>query len=100
MKKVHVALYRDKIFTLQLCIVQDNFIKLWSEEIIALNSKFLSFLVLKIYVSSCGMLVVNPDHLVSGTSVVSALFCLRKAVLAEKFKGGGGGGSKVRNQCC
>jgi hypothetical protein len=46
------------------------------------------------------MLVVNPDHLVSGTSVVSALFCLRKAVLAEKFKGGGGGGSKVRKQCC
>ena len=43
----------------------------------------------------CGLVVVNPDHLVSGTAVVSALFCLRKAVLAEKFKGGGGRGSKV-----
>jgi len=38
-----------------------------------------------------GLLVVNPDLLVSGTAVVSALFCLRKAVLQEFFKGGGGG---------
>jgi len=34
-----------------------------------------------------GAIVVDPDRLVSGTSVVSALFCMRKAVLAEKFKG-------------
>ena len=38
-----------------------------------------------------GMLVVNPDHLVSGTSVVSTLFCMRKAVLNEQFKGLEGG---------
>ena len=34
-----------------------------------------------------GLLVVNPDALVSGTSVVSTLFCMRKAVLNETFKG-------------
>ncbi|XP_022251495.1 DNA replication ATP-dependent helicase/nuclease DNA2-like isoform X2 [Limulus polyphemus] len=34
-----------------------------------------------------GLLVVNPDHLVSSTSVVSSLFCMRKAVLMEKFRG-------------
>lgn len=31
--------------------------------------------------------VVHPDHLLSGTSIVSSLFCTRKAVLAERFKG-------------
>eukprot|EP00095_Tigriopus_kingsejongensis_P009867 maker-scaffold757_size101632-snap-gene-0.17 protein:Tk09867 transcript:maker-scaffold757_size101632-snap-gene-0.17-mRNA-1 annotation:"dna replication atp-dependent helicase nuclease dna2-like" len=34
-----------------------------------------------------GLLVVQPDHLVSGTSVVASLFCLRQAVLNERFKG-------------
>ena len=38
-----------------------------------------------------GFVIVNPDVLVSGTTVVSALFCMRKAVLAEKFKGLEGG---------
>jgi len=38
-----------------------------------------------------GMIVVNPDTLVSGTAVVSALFCMRKAVLSEKFKSMEGG---------
>jgi len=41
-----------------------------------------------------GTLVVNPDMLVSGTSVVSTLFCMRKAVLGERYKGSEGG-SKV-----
>ncbi len=31
--------------------------------------------------------VVHPDQLLSGTSIVSSLFCTRKAVLAERFKG-------------
>ena len=34
-----------------------------------------------------GLVVVNPDILVSGTSIVSTLFCMRKAVLNERFKG-------------
>ncbi|KAK3590495.1 hypothetical protein CHS0354_015484 [Potamilus streckersoni] len=34
-----------------------------------------------------GLLVVNPDLLLSGTSVVSSVFCMRKSVLNEKFKG-------------
>ena len=33
-----------------------------------------------------GLLVVNPDMLISGTSIVSTLFCMRKAVLNERFK--------------
>ena len=38
-----------------------------------------------------GLIVVHPDTLVSGTAVVSALFCMRKAYLSEKFKGQEGG---------
>ncbi|XP_037077017.1 DNA replication ATP-dependent helicase/nuclease DNA2-like [Pollicipes pollicipes] len=34
-----------------------------------------------------GQLVVNPDRLISGTSVVAACFCARKAVLSELFRG-------------
>ena len=34
-----------------------------------------------------GLIVINPDLLVSGTSIVSTLFCMRKAVLSERFKG-------------
>ena len=40
---------------------------------------------------SSGLLVVDPDRLVSGTSVVSSLFCRRKAALSEWFKGLEGG---------
>ena len=34
-----------------------------------------------------GLVIVNPDMLISGTSIVSTLFCMRKAVLNERFKG-------------
>lgn len=34
-----------------------------------------------------GFVVVRPDFLVSGTTVVSGLFCMRKAVLQDRFKG-------------
>jgi len=34
-----------------------------------------------------GLVVVHPDQLLSGTSIVSSLFCMRKAVLSERFKG-------------
>ena len=34
-----------------------------------------------------GLLVVNPDRLISGTSVVATLFCQRKAVLNDIFRG-------------
>ena len=33
------------------------------------------------------LVVVNPDRLISGTSIVSTLFCMRKAVLSEWYKG-------------
>lgn len=34
-----------------------------------------------------GLVVVRPDFLVSGTTIVSGLFCMRKAVLQDRFKG-------------
>ena len=34
-----------------------------------------------------GLVVLHPDNLLSGTSIVSSLFCMRKAVLNERFKG-------------
>ncbi|KAK7088075.1 hypothetical protein V1264_022042 [Littorina saxatilis] len=34
-----------------------------------------------------GHMVVNPDLLLSGTTIVSGVYCLRRSVLNEKFKG-------------
>ncbi|XP_060555585.1 DNA replication ATP-dependent helicase/nuclease DNA2-like [Ruditapes philippinarum] len=34
-----------------------------------------------------GLLIINPDLLLSGTTVVSSVFCMRKSILKEKFKG-------------
>ncbi|XP_043256644.1 DNA replication ATP-dependent helicase/nuclease DNA2 [Colletes gigas] len=36
--------------------------------------------------NASGFLIVHSDLLISGTTIVGALFCNRKAVLAEKFK--------------
>ncbi|XP_015433477.1 PREDICTED: DNA replication ATP-dependent helicase/nuclease DNA2 [Dufourea novaeangliae] len=36
--------------------------------------------------NTSGFIVVHADLLISGTTIVGALFCSRKAVLAEKFK--------------
>ncbi|XP_050492574.1 DNA replication ATP-dependent helicase/nuclease DNA2 isoform X3 [Bombus huntii] len=36
--------------------------------------------------NSSGFLIVQPDALISGTTVSGALFCKRKAVLSEKFR--------------
>lgn len=34
-----------------------------------------------------GLLVVQPDTLVSGTAVVGSLFCMRRSVLADTYRG-------------
>ncbi|XP_004928891.1 DNA replication ATP-dependent helicase/nuclease DNA2 [Bombyx mori] len=34
-----------------------------------------------------GLLVLRPDHLISSTSVVAGVFCKRKAVLQERWRG-------------
>lgn len=36
--------------------------------------------------NNSGFLVVHPDILISGTTVVGGLFCSRKAILTEKFR--------------
>lgn len=47
----------------------------------------LETVLLAIIDRTSGLIVVKPDLLVSGTSVVSSLFCCRKAVLSERFRG-------------
>lgn len=42
-----------------------------------------------------GTIVVNSDMLISGTSVMSSLFCARKAILSERFKSVDSGDSKI-----
>lgn len=37
--------------------------------------------------SDAGKIVINSDYLISGTSVVGSLFCQRKGVLTERFRG-------------
>lgn len=34
-----------------------------------------------------GFAIIRPDFLVSGTSVVGGLFCLRKSILSDRFRG-------------
>lgn len=43
--------------------------------------------------NSRGLIVFQPDILVSGTSVVGALFCMRKSILSDLFKGVDSGSS-------
>lgn len=47
------------------------------------DPKYQSFCVSSMH----GFLVVRPDFLVSGTTVLGGLFCMRKAVLSDRFKG-------------
>ncbi|XP_030021961.1 DNA replication ATP-dependent helicase/nuclease DNA2 isoform X2 [Manduca sexta] len=37
--------------------------------------------------NSSGLLVLRPDHLISSTSVVAGVFCKRKAILQERWRG-------------
>ncbi|KAL0867715.1 hypothetical protein ABMA27_008447 [Loxostege sticticalis] len=37
--------------------------------------------------NTAGLIVLRPDHLVSSTSVVAGVFCKRKAVLQERWRG-------------
>ncbi|XP_050352950.1 DNA replication ATP-dependent helicase/nuclease DNA2 isoform X1 [Nymphalis io] len=37
--------------------------------------------------NTSGLLVLRPDHLVSSTSVVAGVFCKRKAILQERWRG-------------
>lgn len=37
--------------------------------------------------NASGFVVIKPDLLISGTTVVNGLFCIRKAVLSDRFSG-------------
>lgn len=47
------------------------------------DPKYQSFCVSSMH----GFMVTRPDFLVSGTTVLGGLFCMRKAVLSDRFKG-------------
>nr|XP_032806001.1 DNA replication ATP-dependent helicase/nuclease DNA2 [Petromyzon marinus] len=44
--------------------------------------------------NDAGFVVVNPDLLLSGTTVTNGIRCPRRAVLSERFKGGGEWGTR------
>lgn len=56
------------------------------------NDKFQSYCI----TNAAGLAVIRPDFLVSGTTVVGGLFCMRKAVLQDRFKGIGTDNKIVR----
>uniref|UniRef100_A0A914UU51 DNA replication ATP-dependent helicase/nuclease DNA2 n=1 Tax=Plectus sambesii TaxID=2011161 RepID=A0A914UU51_9BILA len=58
---------------------------------IGLNSKDDDVIIIDDY---SGLLVYDPDTLVPCTTVTSGVFCRRKAVLSDRFKGGCGAPSK------
>lgn len=37
--------------------------------------------------NTSGFVVIKPDLLISGTTVVGGLFCIRKAILSDRFSG-------------
>lgn len=51
----------------------------------------------KLFVISAnsGFIITSPDTLVSGTTVVGSLFCTRKSILSERFRGIDAGDSKI-----
>lgn len=46
--------------------------------------------------NSTGLIVLRPDRLISSTSVVAGVFCKRKAVLQERWRGIDSANSAVR----
>lgn len=56
-------------------------------DIISIKAKWCDKFQSYCITNSNGLIVVRPDFLVSGTTVVGGLFCMRKAVLQDRFKG-------------
>lgn len=56
-------------------------------EIVSIRAIFDQSQNIFIVTSDQGLLVRFPDLLISGTSVAGSLFCLRRGVLSDKFKG-------------
>ncbi|XP_063701105.1 DNA replication ATP-dependent helicase/nuclease DNA2 isoform X2 [Culicoides brevitarsis] len=53
--------------------------------IVSVFGKYNEDLQLYVITNDFGLLIVNPDYLISSTKVSQSLFCQRKAVLSEKF---------------
>lgn len=56
-------------------------------DVVSLQAEWSNDLQCFCVTNKSGFAVVRPDFLVSGTSVVGALFCLRKSVLSDRFRG-------------
>lgn len=61
--------------------------RIQSGDIVSIQAKWNDSKMCYCVSSSDGFIVVRPDSLVSGTSVVGGLFCLRRAILSDRFKG-------------
>eukprot|EP00057_Strongylocentrotus_purpuratus_P020670 XP_011675144.1 PREDICTED: DNA replication ATP-dependent helicase/nuclease DNA2 [Strongylocentrotus purpuratus] len=74
---------RDKI-----CILKDTWQGTLVEEgmVVAIHGTFGADGVCELNNQS-GYLVVNPDHLLTGTAVSNSIRCMRRSVLSEHFKG-------------
>lgn len=74
---------------LMVCRLKDA----WSQcriadgDIVSIKAKWIATENSYCVTSNEGFIVVRPDLLVSGTTVVGGLFCMRKTILADRFKG-------------
>lgn len=72
-----------------VCRLQDawSYCKIGKQDIVSLLAAWNEAKHCYCVSSREGFAVVRPDFLVSGTSVVGGLFCLRKSILSDRFKG-------------
>ena len=64
-----------------------NYTKLATNEVVSILADWDESLQSYQITADSGHIITSPDFLVSGTSVVGALFCKRKGVLSDRFKG-------------
>lgn len=64
-----------------------SYAKIGENDIVSVKAEWSAKYQSYVVSSQIGMLVVSPDFLVSGTSVVGSLFCRRKGVLSDRYRG-------------
>lgn len=86
---MHLTLKKENEETTVKCVLRGSWIYTLVNEgdIVNLLADYNSVEEAYVIDDLTGLLIVNPDLLISGTSVVSAVFCMRKSVLNEVYKG-------------
>ena len=91
LSEIHLDLKKEEEQLSQkfLCILRGSWINTQVKpgDVVNVLADFNSDLEAYVIDNLTGLLVVNPDFLLSGTSIVSTLFCMRKSVLNEMYKG-------------